>query len=275
MVLDPLLPPAPRPVGAVVRYLAGLGPAAVAMSGGVDSALVASLAHEALGDQVWAVTLAGPAVTQREVERAGAIARSIGIRHVRLRVDPLADPRYVANPSNRCFFCRSGETSALRAWGEPRGIGTYLDGVQVDDLDEVRPGIRAMDAAGFLHPLAWAGWNKAHVRKIAHRRGLENWDEPSDACLASRVTHGQPITGPLLRRVEAAEAAIRALGFRTVRVRVDGGSARVEVGRDEVPRFQDPSLAATARERVLVLGFAAVTLDPLGYHGGGVPNPGP
>jgi pyridinium-3,5-biscarboxylic acid mononucleotide sulfurtransferase len=256
-----------RPLEEIVGRIRRGGPALVALSGGVDSALVASLAREALGAAAIAVTLTGPAVSARELERAREVARATGIQHFVLPVDPLSRPEYRENPTNRCFFCRTVEAERLRSFGDPRGIRQYLDGVHVDDLSDERPGLQAMDAAGFFHPLAWAGWTKADVRAEARARGLPNSEQPSDACLASRIAHGSPITGELLGRVEAAESLLLARGFRRVRVRVHGSAARVEVDPGEVPRLSNEPLASAVVHELRSLGFEPVTIDPLGYHG--------
>jgi len=259
--------PVPRPESEIVARIASGGPALVAMSGGVDSSVVAALAAEALGAHALAVTLEGPAVARAEVDRARAVARAIGIEHAVLAVDPLERVEYRANPSNRCYFCRSVETATLRDFGGRRGVEQYLDGVHVGDLAEDRPGLRAMDEAGFVHPLLWGGWTKSDVRRAARERGLPNWDQPSDACLSSRVAPGEPITIELLRRVEAAEAVLLERGFRRVRVRVAGRGARIEVGEEELERLRGSSLAEEIVARVSALGFAPVTIDPRGYRG--------
>jgi pyridinium-3,5-biscarboxylic acid mononucleotide sulfurtransferase len=249
----------------IVAHIKGGGPALVALSGGVDSSLVAALAHEALGPAAQAVTLSGPAVSRAELERARAVARTVGIAHVVVAVDPLAQPEYRANPTNRCYFCRAVETTALRSFGDPRGFRQYLDGVHSDDLSEDRPGLRAMDEAGFSHPLAWAGWTKADVRAAARLRHLSNWDQPSDACLASRIAHGDPISRELLGRVEAAESVLLDRGFRRVRVRVHDGGARLEVDPSEVTRLSTPPLSVEIQDAIRQLGFDPVTIDPHGY----------
>ncbi len=261
----PVLPTL-RSAGSVVEEIRAAGPALVTLSGGVDSSLVASLAWEALGEHAIAITLSGPAVATREVERARRIARSIGISHRVVDHDPLAHESYRRNPTNRCFFCREGEAERMIAIGRPLGVRQYLDGVHADDLGDDRPGLRALDRAGFRHPLLRAGWRKSDVRAIARARGLPNWDEPSDACLASRIAHGQLIEVDLLRRIERSEAAIRQYGFRRVRVRVAGTAARVEVDPDEVPRLLEANMASKVRTAVGAEGFAPIVLDPEGYH---------
>ena len=249
----------------VVLRLSQQGPALVALSGGVDSAVVAALAREALGSAAVAVTLTGVAVSADEVERARAVSRKIGIEHHELVADPLELEEYRANPVDRCYHCRTVETAALRAWGVPRGIVQYLDGVQLDDLADDRPGLRAMEEARFQHPLLWGGWRKPTVREIARRRGLPNWDQPSGACLASRVAHGDPITAELLHRIEAAESVVAARGFRRVRVRVHQGAARIEVDPEEVDRLLSEPLASEVGRQLRAIGFGSVAIDPRGY----------
>lgn len=257
--------PSERPLAELLAWFRAGPSTLVALSGGVDSAVVAALAQAAIPGRVRAATLTGPAVAGAEVARARALAERIGLPHELVPVDPLAVAAYRTNPPNRCFFCRSTEAAALRAVGEAAGIGRYVDGVHADDLGDDRPGIRALDAAGFEHPLLRAAWTKRRVREYAREIGLPVWDQPSDACLASRVAHGTPIDAGLLGRVEAAEAELLGRGYRRVRVRVAGGDARVEVGPDEVGRLLAPSERTEVVERLRRFGFASVTIDPRGY----------
>jgi pyridinium-3,5-biscarboxylic acid mononucleotide sulfurtransferase len=257
---------------ALARRIAEGGRTVVALSGGVDSALVAALAFEALGPDAVAVTLRGPAVAQAEVDRAVVVAREIGIEHHVLAVDPLERAEYRANPVNRCYFCRSVEAGRLVRFGEGWGATQYLDGIHADDLTDDRPGVRAMHEAGFRHPLAENGWTKADVRRAARTRGLSNAEQPSDACLASRVAHGEPIDAPLLARIEAAERILLDRGFRRVRVRVRGGDARIEVDPEEVARLSSLPLRKEIVGAVTGLGFASVAIDPLGYGARSVPR---
>jgi len=263
-------PPRPEPgrrsPDDIVGYLASTGPAAVALSGGVDSSVSAWLLQRALGPRARAVTFSGSAVPLREVEQAREVARAIGIAHAVIGADPLGVAEYRSNPSNRCYFCRTHEAERLRAWGLPRGIDRFVDGIHLDDLGDDRPGLRAMDEAGFLHPLLWARWRKADVRAFARSVGLPNADRPSDACLASRVRHGVPITADLLDRVSRAEDGLHRRGFRRVRVRVDALGARIEVGADEVARLLQEPTATEVRTEVEGFGLGPVVLDPRGYR---------
>lgn len=256
----------PLPAEAIVARLASSKGVLVALSGGVDSSVVALLAFRAVGSRAVAVTLTGPAVSSEELDAAAQVAQAIGIRHEVLSSNPLVDARYVQNPTNRCYFCRTHEGGLLRTWGAEHGIDTYLDGVQLDDLGDDRPGLQAMNEHGFQHPLLDAGWTKQVVRDFARRSGLPNADRPSNACLSSRIAHGQSITAPLLERIAAAERWLTDRGFRRVRVRVSGDAARVEVDPDEVPRLQSESTAVALRETLAGLGFARVEIDPKGYR---------
>jgi uncharacterized protein len=247
-------------------HLSEGGRCAVALSGGVDSSVVAWILHSAIGERAYGVTLSGPAVSDEEVARAARVARAIGISHAIVPVDPLGNESYRSNPSNRCYFCRTVETARIREWGEPLGIVRYVDGVHLDDLGDERPGLRAMEEAGFGHPLLWAGWRKEDVRSFARSVGLPNAEQPSDACLASRVRHGQVISSELLGQVERAEQGLRARGFRRVRVRVDGRAARVEVDPDEVGRLLAEPTASEVRAELGRIGFDPVDLDRSGYR---------
>ena len=249
----------------VVPALARGGPALVALSGGVDSAVVAWLARRALGRDSIAVTLAGPSVARAEIRSAVAVAREIDIRHRVVTVDPLQTPEYRANPANRCYFCRSAEARVFLSLGAQFGVRQFLDGVHVDDLGDDRPGLRAMNEAGFCHPLLDAGWTKSDVRAFAHSIALTVADRPSNACLASRVRQGVPLTASLLALVEAAEDVVASYGFRRVRVRVDGKRARVVVGADEARGLCSEPVASQVRARLGALGLNPVDLDPVGY----------
>jgi len=257
---------APRSPEEIVALLRGRGPALVALSGGVDSSVVAALARAALGDRVLAATVTGASVSYRELEAARGAAGSLGLRHRLVDAEPLEDGRYRENGSDRCFRCRSIETRALRNAGAAEGVAQYLDGIHRDDLSDDRPGIRAMDDAGFFHPLLWAGWTKGDVRRYARSVGLPNWDRPSNACLASRVARGQPISRELLERIDRAEGLLVDLGFRQVRVRVRGEEAAVEVDAAETDRLDDPILRSELSEQLLALGFRSVAFTPGGYR---------
>jgi len=240
----------------------------VAFSGGVDSGLVARVAHDALGDNAIAVLADAESLARWELDEAVSEAAEIGIRLETVRVSELANDRYVANPANRCYFCRQELGAALRPLAAEMGFAAIADGVNVSDLGDHRPGIQAMNEAGFWHPLVEFGFTKQDVRTLARELHLSFFDKPSNACLSSRIAYGEVITLEKLQRVEAAEVAIRALGFRVVRVRAHDGIARIEVPRQDLPRMSETALAEKVVEAVRNAGFVYVTVDLRGYRSG-------
>lgn len=252
----------------------------VAFSGGVDSSLVAKVACMALGDGAVAVTAVADTLASGELDVAKRVAREIGIRHRTVAYNELDDPEYAANPANRCFFCRRELARHLRPVAQEEGFSTVASGVLASDFSEYRPGIQAMDEAGFWHPLAEFGFDKTSTRSLAKRLGLSVWDKPTMACLSSRIPHGERITLEKLGRVDRAETLIRHLGFRQVRVRHVGGVARVEVPYEEIPRLSDPRVSEEVRLGLMELGFLSVEIDSRGYRSGRLnetsgPNPSP
>jgi uncharacterized protein len=249
------------------------GSCIVAFSGGVDSALVVSVAAQELGERALAVTGVSPSLPRAEREAAVAFAAALGARHELLDTNELADPNYASNPANRCYFCKSELYGALARFAERRGIATIADGLNYDDLSEVRHGRRAADERGVRSPLAEAGLTKEDVRSLALRLGLDVWDKPAAACLSSRFPTGTAITLELLERVERAERALFDAGVRECRVRHHGEVARIEVPLGEF------ETVLRERERIvrecLTAGYRFVTLDLGGYVRGGVTAPAP
>ncbi len=238
----------------------------VAFSGGVDSGLVAKLAHDALDGRALAVITDAESLARAELAEARSEAAEIGIPLRVVPVSELASADYAANPSNRCYFCRQGLAGVLADIAANEDFSAIADGIHVSDLGDVRPGIRAMDEAGVWHPLVEFGLAKADVRAMARALGLSFWDKPSNACLSSRIPHWTEITLSLLRQVEAAEEVLRKRGFRQVRVRHRGTTAKIEVPRDEIPRLRrmQDDIADALRD----LGYREMIVDPAGYRSG-------
>jgi len=235
------------------------GGALVAFSGGVDSTLVLAVAHEVLGDRAVALTSHSPSVPQAEREEARALAARIGARHLEVESREGDDPRYRENTTERCYFCKSELYRICDEASARLGLGAVLDGFNADDRGDHRPGHRAAGEHRVLSPLAEAGLTKDEVRAWSEAYGLQTWDKPQMACLASRIPYGTPVTPERLARIEAAEAGVRAVGLRQFRVRDHGPIGRVEVAAEEM------EVAFARREEVAravrAAGFALAALD--------------
>ena len=239
----------------------GHGRLLVAYSGGVDSALVLRIAHDELGTQALGVTAYSPAVPRRELQEALRLARTIGAAHRVVRTTEIDDPRYAANPVNRCYFCKSTLYASLAALARREGFPTIANGTNLDDLADHRPGLLAADEFRVVSPLRDAGLGKADVRALARELGLPAWDKPASPCLASRIPYGSSVTREKLASIDEAEDYLRGLGVRDLRVRHFGVRARVEVGREELDALA-PRLDVI-RERLRRIGFAEVELCEL------------
>ena len=255
---------------ALRRELAGIGPLVVAFSGGADSSFVAWVATEVLGaDQVHCVTAVSPSLAPEELGDCRALAAEWGLRFTEVHTGELADPAYSANDGSRCYHCKVSLMDALVPISEQENGSqgsTVVLGVNLDDLGDHRPGQQAASERGALFPLVSAGFTKADVRAWSKKLGLRTWDKPAAACLASRVPYGTPVTLGTLRSVAEAEAGLRSLGFRQLRVRHYGDTARIEVPAEDLAMVvaRRDEVAGTVHRA----GYRYVTLDLDGFRSG-------
>jgi uncharacterized protein len=252
----------------LTEFIGRTGGALVAFSGGVDSSLVLAAARQALGERVLAVTACSPTYPDHEKDQAAAIAQRLGARHEFVDSDEFEDPSYRANPPNRCYYCKQELFRKLQAVAAREGLPVIVDGSNADDEGDFRPGRNAAKEFGVRSPLAELGFGKSLIRQMAKARGLPNWDQPACACLASRIPYGQEITPLRLRRVAQAEAALRDIGFRTVRVRDHGTLARIEIPRDEIDRTLRVGIHQRLIDACKQQGYVYVCLDLEGYRTG-------
>jgi pyridinium-3,5-biscarboxylic acid mononucleotide sulfurtransferase len=240
--------------------------AVVALSAGVDSSLVALLAYKALGDHAVAVTGVSESLPPHELEIAKETAREIGIKHLVVQTDELQSPEYVSNRADRCYHCKDTLYRELRNVADSLGFEAILDGSQVDDLSDDRPGFRAAEEAGVKSPLLMASFSKADVRETARVLGLAVWDKPAMPCLSSRIAHGEEVTTNKLGMIGQAELYIKDLtGVRNLRVRYSKDSARIEVAPEERKVFFSEALMDQIDKALKEIGFLTVTLDFKGY----------
>jgi uncharacterized protein len=238
----------------------------IAYSGGVDSSLLAGVAREVLGDRCRAVLLESPVVPRGAIRQARETAANLGIPLEVIPVPLMEEETFLANPADRCYFCKKVSARVLKRRAGEEGLACVADGMNTSDIGEHRPGIRASDEEGIVHPFIEAGITKEEIRAIARRLGYPFWNRPSAACLSSRIPYGEEITREKLRMIEDAEDHLLRLGFTQVRVRLHGGIARIEVIPEEMKKL--------LQERTVILkslqsiGFRYVTVDLGGYRTG-------
>jgi len=253
----------------LLSVVSGFDSALVAFSGGLDSSVVAKAAQLALGERALAVTAWSPSSCEHEKEESTQVAREIGIQHLLIESGEFEDVRYLRNDKDRCYYCKQIRFSEMVQIAKEQNFQVVLDGSNVDDQFDYRPGRRAAEELGVRSPLAELGITKEVARELAKGWDLSVWNKPAEPCLSTRVPYEQPLTDLLLRRIEAAESCLKAFGFSPLRVRVQGEStARIEAPVDQIGKLLEPPVREKLIERFQTLEFRTVSVDLQGFRSG-------
>ncbi len=253
------------------EYIRELDSVAVAFSGGVDSTFLMEVSRRVLGDRAIAVTAIASSMSEKEMTEAAEFCKSRDILHEKKMFDVLSIPGFSVNPHDRCYICKVQLMKLLKELADTHGIKDVIEGSNVDDMGDYRPGMKAVEELGILSPLMKAELTKEEIRFLSKHLGLPTWDKPSYACLASRFVYGETITKEKLEMVDKAESMLREMGFSQVRVRIHGEKdylARIEVGQDEISNFADCRKNEKICKYLKQLGFIYVTIDISGYRTG-------
>ena len=250
------------------KTLREMGTVLIAYSGGVDSTFLAVTAHEVLGQNSLAVFASSPVAPPMEKEAAESLAHQVGLRFRIIESNEMANPDFVANPPERCYYCKRELFSELKPIALTAGLKWIADGTNADDLRDYRPGRKASAEAGIRSPLLEVGLTKAEIRQLSRAKGLPTWDRPASPCLASRIPYGIPVTTETLNKIAEGEKYLHSLGFRQLRLRHHGDIARIEVDQADMAIIIKADVRQGIVEHLKALGYKYVTLDLTGYRTG-------